>query len=636
MGLKPEEIKAARQKYGLDSKPAGGAPAVKPGVSAHEQRMQRLKALTPSKPTLKPLLPAPKSTVKVKNVGGQELNNIDPYLRAQLEKRGMTDKVRELELGTENASVVRQFLPAVADTVIKSEKAFGETLGGAMATAPQYKFDGTGKSEAISATDRINQSAIDTSESNRALAKLLNDPKTSEEQKARIRQQLGQDVQVETADKLVPAVNKTATQIYGEGLGVALDIASAGQYGVGTKTAQSFKLLPAAEQAANIASKPVAKTAAEAFVQGAKQYGKEGAAMGSGFGASQAMQEDKNAKEILGSTVINGVTGGMLGGIMGGMAERKKFLLPQQAEKMKQKAVEQYKRGLQATKEKYKETTEKIIPDLLDQNVWGTRRSLLKKAEAGISLSEKEYEKLGELVGVTKIDGLLKTIDDEISKNTLTSGRVSFLNEPRVRALKELRADILAVDALDNIQDATASMQKLRELSQSYGKEVYETRKSQKTIMDNKTLSQVKKVDGAIRQLLASDPRNAKYSGINKIYTLNSSLADVLNETAIRKEGRGVVNLIRSLSSGAGIAAGVASGGIPGAVIGGLGLMGLAEMLNSTWWNTWQATRKNALAQKLLQKSAEEASQLLIILGRQGLKAAMDILGEEMPETTNP
>ncbi len=84
-------------------------------------------------------------------------------------------------------------------------------------------------------------------------------------------------------------------------------------------------------------------------------------------------------------------------------------------DELDQEAVASYKKGLAATKEKYKATADQIIPDLLDQGVWGTRKQLLQKADAGIQLSSDEYEKLGELQGTVDTQGLTQKIDDEIA-----------------------------------------------------------------------------------------------------------------------------------------------------------------------------------------------------------------------------
>jgi len=482
----------------------------------------------------------------------------------------------------------------VLDFFTASEQAFGETLGTAAAVL-------TGKSK------EINEAAIAEADSRLRLAKQLRN--ASPVQTRRIMSQLSSGQNVAMASEQLPAIRKSSKQIYGEGLGVLMDIVAFGKFG---------KALPITK----------ATTAKQAFKMGAKKFGIEGATIGTGFGVSGALQEDEPIGKVVGAGLTGALTGGIIGSITGGLMARKRFKTVGKVKKLRQKAVEQYQRGLNATKEKMKEKAEKIIPELLDNEVWGTHKKLMAKAETGISLSEKEYQQLGKLKGYADIKGIQNMIDDEIAKFTLESGRVSFINKPKVKALDNLKADLLAVDAFDKIKDSKAGQQKLRELAQQYGGEVYETRRAQKTIMDNKTLSQVKKVDSAIRDLLNKDPHNIKYAKINETFHLNSELAEILSETAFRKGGHKWLNMIRSLSFGGGAVTGAVVGGAPGVVVGGLSLGILTEIINSTWWNTMKAVQKNRLADKLMQKSVQELNQALILLSRQGIKAVQDILND--------
>lgn len=492
----------------------------------------------------------------------------------------------------------KSLLRKVGDFFTSSEQAFGKTIGEATATlSKDYQA--------------AQESQVRLDEMNKKLGEAIIEGKKQGKDTSRM-ERLYQDNtgRVFNIEEIIPSSQKSVKQIAGEALGTVADIAAFGKYG----------------KALNVTK---AKTAGQAFKMGAKKFGIEGSALGAGFGISGAMQEDESLKQITSAGVSGAITGGIIGAVLGGLSAKKQYQLPEKAAKMRQKAIDQYKRGLQATKEKYKEKSEKIIPELLEKKIWGTHKSLIKKAEAGIILSEKEYEQLGKLKGYAEIDGIVNMIDDEVGKYTLVSGRVSSVNTQRVNALNELKADILAVDAFDKIKDNKASQQALRELAQQYGAEVYETRKAQKTIMDNKTLSQVKKVDSAIRELLNKDPRNIKYAQINEAYHLNSELAEILSETAFKKEGHKFLNMIRSLSFGGGAVTGAVVGGAPGVVIGGFSLMALSEILNSTWWNTLRAVQKNQLAQKLEQKAGQELSQALILLSRQGIKAVNALLNTE-------
>ena len=437
-----------------------------------------------------------------------------------------------------------------------------------------------------------------------------------------------QDTGALTSDNEInPVLDKTTKQIIGDALGVAVDIASAGVYGKlagGAKTGQLLTKTP------KIA--PIAKTAFEALKTGAIKGAEQGAIFGGAYGATGALQENEDLGEIIKRTLIGGATGGIIGGVVGGIAGRKNI----DPEELKKQAVEKYKLGLRATKEKFKERADKIIPELLEEKVWGSRRKLLEKADKGIKLSLDEYEKLGELKGMISTTGLLKNIDDEIAKmgkeviDTETGEklfRAFSINEEKVGALRKLKADIVALDAFDKIKDNQAYQQELRELAQFYGTDLYESRKSLKTIEDSKILSQVKKVDASIRELL--NTKNPEYAKINEVYHSNSELYDILQETAKRESsGLGVKRIIQTLGTIIGVGAGAASGNISLAVGGGLAMGGLIAILNSTWWNTLRAVQKNNLAEKLLEKGASQIPQWIMLIERQGIKAVEELLAD--------
>lgn len=142
------------------------------------------------------------------------------------------------------------------------------------------------------------------------------------------------------------SVNKSAKQIFGEGLGVAADILSAGSYGKAAQGAEAGKLLIAGKTS-GLAGKVLSKagiestvapaagalpsvvgggTKAMAALKGAFQGAKQGATSGLVFGASQgatrAMQDNKSNADIVNDAVVGGmggaITGGVVGGVVGG------------------------------------------------------------------------------------------------------------------------------------------------------------------------------------------------------------------------------------------------------------------------------------------------------------------------------
>lgn len=137
------------------------------------------------------------------------------------------------------------------------------------------------------------------------------------------------------------SVNKTAKQVFGEGLGVAADILSAGSYGKAAQGAQSGKLLIAGKASGKVATvlgkagigstvSPAAGalpsiigggTKAQAALkgawQGAKQGFTSGAVFGTAQGATRAMQDNKSNVDIASDAITGGVVGGVAGGTIG-------------------------------------------------------------------------------------------------------------------------------------------------------------------------------------------------------------------------------------------------------------------------------------------------------------------------------
>ncbi len=205
------------------------------------------------------------------------------------------------------------------------------------------------------------------------------------------------------------------------------------------------------------------------------------------------------------------------------------------------------------------------------------------------------------------------------------------VNSSKITQLKKLRDDIESLHLYN--QPTEAYQQDLRELAQDYGNVVYDTRKSIKTVDDNNTLSQVRKIDSSIRELLNTN--NPDYEKINKVYTLNSRLFDVLDETAKRKEARPLVSWFNAImgSSGAtiggtvgGFVAGPAGSGV-GSLTGGSLAVGLTSALNSTWFNTLRAVQKNQLAEKLMEVGTMNAAKYWVqVLNSQGMKGVNQLL----------
>ncbi len=357
--------------------------------------------------------------------------------------------------------------------------------------------------------------------------------------------------------------------------------------------------------------------------QGLKQAIKKGAVMGAKVGAAAggvgsagiALESDKNAGEVIKDTATGAVTGGLFGFVAGGFSAKKKFLAPQKAEQLKQKAVDQYVKGLEITQKTVREKTETVIPKLLEEKRWGTMNRLLDKAEKNLALSEADYSKLGELQGVVSSPEVTSKID-ELANNLKLNGRVPTVNRGKYKQLMDLKTDIVSMQAYSDLKTKTPQIyqQDLRELKAMYDEAIYGSKKAFKTVEESDSLSQTKEVTDAIRGILAT--KNPEYANINKLYHVNKTLADAIETTLDRKKAQSWIPLKDVVAAGASAAA----GDLKTAAKVALSLVSIRRIADSTWFNTMSAVRKNNVANKLLQKSTEEIPRWINILSTQGAK----------------
>lgn len=202
----------------------------------------------------------------------------------------------------------------IGGALIKNEKAFGESIAGAVQTQANQsmltplgfnplsalaKLTGVQKSQ-----EAMNQAQSAKETTISQLVNRIQEKRVKGEDTSRLTKALS-DL-AGTADLNETTFNllkdKSYKQVLGEGLGVATDIIGAGT--IGTKTA-------------GLVTKPT--TALGGAIQGAKT----GAATGAGFGAVQGvatgMQEDLDATGIATKGITGGIVGGAIGGVLGGV-----------------------------------------------------------------------------------------------------------------------------------------------------------------------------------------------------------------------------------------------------------------------------------------------------------------------------
>lgn len=360
--------------------------------------------------------------------------------------------------------------------------------------------------------------------------------------------------------------------------------------------------------------------------EGAKLGTKSGLLTGATGAAGMELQEGGTLGQVAKETAVGGVVGAGLGSIFGALEARGLIKAGQKAQKAREKAEEFYTKAFQPTKEKQKENLSKAMDYLLDKKWVGTRSQLMKKVDDGIDMTTNQYEELGELDGLVGLDGLFGVIDDKLKSYKRSDGTIKSTMKTKYKALKNAKDDILSFTTYkDGIQNAQAYAEDLRRLAQEYGDEIYGTRKSLKTVTDNKILSQQKFVDDKIRILLGLE--KPKYKAINDVFSNVSKLKEVLEETITRtKPQSGALHKITDLAFGVtGLGGSLLGGGFLPAALGGAAIS-LHNIAKSSWWQTMKAARQAKIYEKLSQKSQEEVIRWVEKASRIGIKAVNELL----------
>lgn len=182
-------------------------------------------------------------------------------------------------------------LKSIGDALISSEKNFGESIAGAIgAGGTQRQLDTINKdnqdvwAEQIATIKKLKAEGKDTTKAEQYLSEAIGRPLTE-------------------LQDIIPSVNKTAGQIYGEGAGVLLDATTGGTLG---NSAKSFALAQKGLKGAEVASD---LNKANKAVSLAKNVGK-GAAIGYGYDVTQGLQEGQGAESF--TPGIGTIVGGSL------------------------------------------------------------------------------------------------------------------------------------------------------------------------------------------------------------------------------------------------------------------------------------------------------------------------------------
>lgn len=323
----------------------------------------------------------------------------------------LEDVKRQLEGPKDDHPIAR----AVGKFFTGSTQKFGETLGTAAGAA------GASKS--------IGESNVAEQESRLKQAQLLNKPGTTEEQKARIREHLGQAPAIPTASEQIPSLDKSAKQVFGEGLGTGLEALSGGALGKVTK----------------------APTLGKAVLQGVKT----GATYGALGGTSTALQEDKSALETAKSATTGAIIGGLTGGALGATGYGAEKLVDKYGPTIAAKRL--------ATQQ---EKVDKAVGQIGQSKIGDieTHKAALLSLDADELKKIKSYDDLDDVVS-EKLTALKNSQDAVLAaapepkplasfEKTVGSGKTEVKSNPVVDAidhLEELYKDTSDPESLSNI-----------------------------------------------------------------------------------------------------------------------------------------------------------------------------------------
>lgn len=326
-----------------------------------------------------------------------------------------------------------------ANALVKSERGFGQSIAGAIGgTLGLGKTkEGTDVSSIIDETNQRNEQ-VKTNLMN--AIKVKNDK--GEDTSRLINALKTLDSEINFYDILNTStggsLDKSAKQVFGEGLGVATDILGAGALpgGVG-----------------QIAK---AKTLGQGVIQGAKAGATGGAIFGGATGVSRAAQEDLSGGEIVGQGVrgglIGGATGGVLGGALGGISGA---IGGRQVRKMNKE--ERFALDL---------VSPKATPSIKEQALKEGRVSepgflkkssiLASKRDVMIADSIKDVvsSKKTNIQNIESLSNSIETIDDNVT-GYIVKNKVPFNTNQLATQLESGKKDLRLVFASDNVAENT-------------------------------------------------------------------------------------------------------------------------------------------------------------------------------------
>ena len=398
-------------------------------------------------------------------------------------------------------------LGKVGSALIQSEKRFGQSVGDAI-FAP-------------TAVKRLTESSDKTTKMQMKVLERIRQKRARGEDTARLEKTLRENAPeniVKQLEQITPSVTKSAKQVFGEGLGVATDIASVGA-------------LPGVGKAL---FKTGAKTVAGGVARGAVKGAIPGAIFGGAQGGTRAAQEDKSTKEILKDTAtgagVGAAIGGVLGGVSGGVAGaknkaklkeidfREQLVMQKPTDKVRQAAI---KEGRITDSKIFKKSG--ITPSKRDKDL----------AEAVKGLVSRKKTLKG---NVDSIKGEVARINKGVGEY-ITRNKVPFNTKQLKTKLVKAKADNRLIFASDTTAERTYDAV-VEEFMEQVGKKdtkgLFQARQSFDRIPAIKKLLQTEGLGENTRRQIVLDVRRAANEYISdQLPKGNQYKPDLLKETRI-------------------------------------------------------------------------------------------------------
>ncbi len=351
-------------------------------------------------------------------------------------------------------------------------------------------------------------------------------------------------------------------------------------------------------------------------------------------GRTIAKYGPKAAVEAAGQAGIAAVQGGdpRLAAIGGAITPAVGAVVEALPAKLKEQAAKQVVQALGPTKERFKAIAEKLVPQILQRGLGGSREALQEQAATTLSKVGTELDAIlaqhaTQPVGIQPVVQALETAKDAFRTTSAAGAVVEF--EPRaikqLSGLQQVLTDLGPTPTVEQLVAVRRAWDKV--VSQAGG---FEHRAAGAIGVPLKDISEAwakREATSAIRGQLAADVPDL--AAINKEWAFWKSLNDVLRQTLKRIQPQGI-GLGRVITTGAGAAAGAMAGsslGPVGALSGAAALAKVSDMarsvMQSPQWRFASAQIKDRLADAIVSNDVNKIAMALArVTSVEGSKAS--------------